>query len=68
MKKEIRSYLTIIAAVIFWALSFVWFKIANTEYRPLVIVYLRLLISVIKISLYHYFGRGYEIIRRQDLK
>lgn len=68
MKKEIRSYLTIIAAVIFWALSFVWFKIANTEYRPLVIVYLRLLISVIIISLYLYFSRGYEKIRRQDLK
>jgi len=68
MSKSLRSYIVIILAVIFWALSFVWFKIANEAYRPLTIVYLRLIISVIVLSLFLAVTGGYEKIGKKDFK
>ena len=68
MKKAFKSYSLIILAVIFWSLSFVWFKIANEAYRPLTIVYLRLIISVILLSLFLLVSGGYQKIKRKDLK
>lgn len=68
MNKALKSYIIIIFAVIFWALSFVWFKIANEEYRPLTIVYLRLIISVIVLTLFLVLTGGFEKIKRKDIK
>lgn len=68
MNKELKKYLTIIVAIIFWALSFVWFKVANVAYRPLTIVFLRLIISVILLTLFLYFSGGFQKIRKKDFK
>lgn len=68
MSKTIKSYILIILAVIFWALSFVWFKVANEVYRPMTIIYLRLLIAVVAISLFLAISGGFEKIRRKDRK
>lgn len=55
-------------AMIFWALSFVWYKIANEAYRPLTIVYFRVIISAILLSLFLFSTRRFEKIRKEDRK
>lgn len=54
--------------MIFWAFSFIWFKLANRTFQPVTIVFLRLLISVIILSAYLFIARGFEKIRKEDLK
>ena len=50
----------------FFAFSYVWFKVANEVYRPLTIVFFRLAISVIVLSLFLYFTGRFEKIRKED--
>ncbi|MCK9617033.1 MAG: DMT family transporter [Lentimicrobiaceae bacterium] len=38
-------YVLVIFSMLFWGLSFVWFKIVNPFYSPITIIFLRLLIS-----------------------
>ncbi len=38
--------------MLFWSFSFVWFKIANVFYKPITIVFLRLVIAVALLSLF----------------
>jgi len=52
----------------FWAFSYVWFKIANIAYQPITIVFLRLLISVILLSVYLVLTKKFEKIRKEDRK
>jgi drug/metabolite transporter (DMT)-like permease len=40
-------YIGVIAAMVMWSMTFVWFKIVNEEYPPFAIVFLRLLASCI---------------------
>ena len=40
-----KTYLALLLAMVGWALSFVWFKVALPVYGPLTIVFLRLVIS-----------------------
>jgi drug/metabolite transporter (DMT)-like permease len=55
-------------ATLFWAFSFIWFKIANETYRPLTIIYSRLIISVVLLTLFLYFTGRFEKIRKKDWK
>lgn len=66
--KIIRTYGSIILATLFWAISFIWFKIANETYRPLTIIYFRLIISVVLLTLFLYFTGRFEKIRKKDWK
>lgn len=50
----------------FFAFSYVWFKIANEAYRPLTIVFFRLGISIIALSLFLYLSGRFEKIRKED--
>lgn len=52
----------------FWAISFIWFKVANEVYSPMVIVYLRLLVSVLIVSLFLLVTGKFEKIRKGDMK
>ncbi len=45
MKPGIKVYAAVVISMIFWAFSFVWFKVANQHYSPITIVFLRLVIS-----------------------
>ena len=49
MEKQnpLRLYLSVIMAMLFFSLSFVWFKVANASYGPLTIVLFRLIISAL---------------------
>jgi len=50
----------------FFAFSYVWFKIANEAYRPLTIVFFRLGISIVLLSLFLYLTGRFEKIRKED--
>lgn len=66
--KEKKTYIAIIMAMVFWAFSFVWFKIANEVYRPLSIVYFRLILSVIVLSIYLALSNNFMKIKVSDWK
>lgn len=44
-RNSIKIYIAVLLAMVCFALSFVWFKVANVSYGPLTIVLFRLLIS-----------------------
>ena len=54
--------------MIFWAFSFIWFKIANKTFPPVTIVFLRLASSVILLTIYLVIAKGFMKIRKGDLK
>lgn len=68
MKNGFRTYAAVLFAMVFWALSFIWFKMANETFRPLTIVFLRLVLAVALISLYLLVTRSFVKIRKSDRK
>ena len=66
--KNLRAYISILFSMTFFAFSYVWFKIANQSYRPLTIVFFRLAISVVALSLFLYLTKRFEKIRKEDRK
>lgn len=66
MAKNLRAYIAILFSMSFFAFSYVWFKVANEVYRPLTIVFLRLAISVIILSLFLFLTKRFEKIRKED--
>lgn len=54
--------------MIFWGFSFIWFKFANKTFQPVTIVFLRLLSSVILLTVWLIASRGFEKIRKGDLR
>jgi drug/metabolite transporter (DMT)-like permease len=54
--------------MIFWGFSFIWFKIANRAFQPITIVFLRLLFSVILLTFYLIVAKGFQKIRKGDLR
>lgn len=68
MKKRFRTYGAIVLAMIFWAFSFIWYKIANESFRPITIVFFRLVISVILLTSYLLMKKKFMKIKREDRK
>ena len=54
--------------MIFWSFSFIWFKIANETYLPLTIVFIRLIIAVLLLSVFLFLTKGFMKIRKEDRK
>ena len=52
--------------MVFWAFSFIWYKIANQSFRPITIVFIRLVISVIILLSYLTIKRKFVTIRKKD--
>jgi len=63
-----RVYLSIVLAMIFWSLTFVWFKIVNEVYPPFTIVFLRLIISSLILLPIAWFADILQKISRRDFK
>ncbi len=61
-----RTYAALVLSMIFWAFSFVWFKIANADYGPICIVFIRLFLSVIFLTLLIRLTGRRITIRRDD--
>ena len=68
MKNIIRTYGSVLLAIIFWSFSFIWFKIANETYLPLTIVFSRLVIAVLLLSTFLLITRGFIKIKKADRK
>jgi drug/metabolite transporter (DMT)-like permease len=63
---KIRVYGAVVIAMIFWSFSFIWFKVANEYYRPITIVFIRLVISVIILTSYLILTKKFMKIRKED--
>ncbi|PID28670.1 MAG: EamA family transporter [Candidatus Cloacimonadota bacterium] len=66
--KKILIFAAAVLSMLFWSSTFVWFKVALKYYKPMTIVFLRLVIaSVFLTALIHIFGK-YEKIKKEDYK
>jgi drug/metabolite transporter (DMT)-like permease len=55
-------------AMIFWSLSFIWFKVANETFRPMTIVFIRLMLAAILLTLFIFLTGKYVKIKKGDKK
>jgi len=62
-----RAYMAVVLSMIFFALSFVWFKIANVSYGPLTIILFRLAISSVLLFAFTHLARQLVVPRRAEL-
>ncbi|HOW31385.1 MAG TPA: DMT family transporter [Bacteroidales bacterium] len=65
---SLRPVVFAVLAMFFWGMSFVWFKQVNTVYRPITIIFLRLLMSGSLLVLFIKITRRELKIRRHDVK
>jgi drug/metabolite transporter (DMT)-like permease len=68
VNSKIRIYGGVLLAMIFWSFSFIWFKIANETFRPVTIVFIRLVFSIILLSSYLTVKKKFVRIRKEDRK
>jgi drug/metabolite transporter (DMT)-like permease len=68
LNNNIKQYGAVILAMIFWAFSFLWFKVANKYFHPITIVFLRLLFSVIIMTIFLLATKNYMKIKKKDRK
>ncbi len=61
-------YAGMIAAMVFWAFSFIWTKMVLEHYRPFTIMLIRLVISVIVMAALDRWLRRIQTLRRKDFK
>jgi drug/metabolite transporter (DMT)-like permease len=54
--------------MIFWAFSFIWFKVANKTFHPITIVFIRLMFSVILLTIFLIVTKNYMKIKKTDRK
>ena len=63
-----KTYISVALAMIFWSLTFIWFKIANEVFPPFSIVFIRLIISCVILLTAAFFIRQLQRIERRDIK
>ena len=68
MKNLTVKYGAVILSMIFWSFSFIWFKVANETFRPLTIVFIRLVIAVIILNVFISLTGNHIRIRKEDRK
>lgn len=68
MKNLFVKYGAVILSMIFWSFSFIWFKVANETFRPLTIVFIRLVIAIIILNVFISLTRNHIKIRKEDRK
>ncbi len=61
-------YLLAVFSMLFWGLTFVWFKIANNYYEPITIIFIRLILSSVFLFSFILAGKKNERIHREDYK
>ncbi|MFZ5940722.1 MAG: DMT family transporter [Bacteroidota bacterium] len=69
MKKSLGSvYVSLIMAMLFWGFTFVVFKFANESFRPISIIFFRLIVAIIFLFSFARIMRRLQPIRREDYK
>ncbi len=57
-----------VLSMLFWGLSFVWFKIVVQWYEPITIIFLRLILSGAFMMIFMLVMRSWQVIKRKHLK
>jgi drug/metabolite transporter (DMT)-like permease len=65
---KFRTYGAVMLSMIFWAFSFIWFKIANESFNPETIVFLRLLLATLILTSYLALKGKFQKIKKEDRK
>jgi drug/metabolite transporter (DMT)-like permease len=68
VRANFRVYAAIVLSMVFWAFSFVWFKIANEVFQPISIITLRLILSTALLGITFGFIRKLQPIDKADRK
>jgi drug/metabolite transporter (DMT)-like permease len=68
VNKQIKTYGAVMLAMVFWAFSFIWFKVANKTFHPITIVFIRLLFSTVLMTVFLIITKNYMKIKRSDRK
>ena len=63
-----RPYAALVLSMIFWSFSFVWFKVANVDYDPITIVFIRLCIAILFLTGFLWITRRFTAIKKGDRK
>jgi drug/metabolite transporter (DMT)-like permease len=63
-----KVYSFAVLSMLFWGLSFVWFKIVVKWYEPVTIIFLRLVISGTLLVTFTLFTNSWQAIQRKHLK
>ena len=63
-----RVYGAVVLSMIFWSFSFIWFKMANEFYKPITIVFFRLILATLILTLYLKITGKFMKIRKKDRK
>jgi drug/metabolite transporter (DMT)-like permease len=63
-----RIFGAVMLSMIFWAFSFIWFKIANESFPPITIVFIRLVLAVIILTTYLTIKGKFQKIKKEDRK
>ncbi|MDO9257625.1 MAG: DMT family transporter [Bacteroidales bacterium] len=66
--QTLKIYLFAVLSMLFWGLSFVWFKIVVKCYDPITIIFLRLIISGSLMIVFMFLTRSWQTIKREHLK
>jgi drug/metabolite transporter (DMT)-like permease len=61
-----RTYGAVVLSMVFWSFSFIWFKNANEYYRPVTIVFIRLLLAVLILGSYLFLTKKFMKISKPD--
>ncbi|HOH98422.1 MAG TPA: DMT family transporter [Candidatus Cloacimonadota bacterium] len=61
------TYFRAIAAMFFWAITFVWYKIAFETYRPYEVIFLRLLLGAGLLCIVMLISSHWQKIQRRDM-
>ncbi|MBK7029687.1 MAG: DMT family transporter [Bacteroidales bacterium] len=64
----LKVYLYSLLAMLFWGLSFVWFKQVVVQYQPITIIWFRLLVSSGLLLLFLFVTKKLEFIHNKDIK
>jgi drug/metabolite transporter (DMT)-like permease len=65
--RTIRIYIFAVLSMLFWGLSYVWFKIAIKWYEPVTIIFVRLILSGAFLMIFMVLTRSWQVIKRKDL-
>ncbi len=63
-----KPYVALVLSMIFWSFSFVWFKIANADYNPVAIVFIRLCLAIVFLSGFLWVTKRFTRVKKGDRK
>jgi len=68
VNKQVRTYIALVLSMVFWALSYIWFKEANRTFYPLTIVFIRLVFAVVIMTTFLLITGKFVPISKSDRK